>query len=314
MKLSRITAVAAAAVIAPAAFLAAPATAATGTAADVQKPAVTAPDATTPDPATGPAAPADGTKKTDQAPVKATVKLLEYPRSFTAGGDWTEFGFIVDNTAGSQAIEPLRLTFMLSGNGKKKIKSTQRIEYRAKDGSWVRIDDKTPGSTFVGNVTSGKVEKGQSATVELRVKLAADYPTGPAHALVDISGTTVRQLSPIEVVAKGGAAKPSPSTGTDKKSPSPTGSAKPSPSTKPSASTTARPSAPASARASAAPSASTSSPAAAVANTTAQGGGDALATTGAGNSTPWVVGAAALAVAAGAGLVVMTRRRLSSGR
>ncbi|MEX2984779.1 LAETG motif-containing sortase-dependent surface protein [Streptomyces sp. C36] len=311
MKLSRITAVAAAAVIAPAAFLAAPATAATGTTTDVQKPAVTAPDATTPDHATGPA-PADGTKKTDQAPVKATVKLLEYPRSFTAGGDWTEFGFIVDNTAGSQAIEPLRLTFMLSGNGEKKIKSTQRIEYRAKDGSWIRIDDKTPGSTFVGSVTGGKVEKGQSATVELRVKLSADYPTGPAHALVDISGTSVRRLSPIDVVAKGGAAKPSPSTGGETKSPTPSGSAKPSPSGTPSASTSVKPSASASARVSAAPSASASSPAAAaVADTSAQGGGDSLATTGAGNSTPWVVGAAALAVAAGAGLVVMTRRRLS---
>ncbi|MFI9205016.1 LAETG motif-containing sortase-dependent surface protein [Streptomyces sp. NPDC053048] len=317
MKLSRITAVAAAAVLAPAAFLAAPASAATDTAADSKNPAVTAP---APDERTSPqtAPTTDGGKKTDETKTKtkATIGLKNYPKSVTTGG-WTEFAFTVDNTAGSETIDPLRVTFMFSGGGEKTVKSTQRIDYRSKDGSWVRIDDKTPGGTFVGQFTGGKVEKGQVATVELRVKLASDYPTGTARTMIDIWGTERHVLPEVAVVKEGGAkptpdgsAKPTPSTGGSSAKPSPStdASTKPTPSGKPEATPSARPSA------STAPSASASSSPATAVNTSAQGGGDALATTGAGNDTPWIVGAAVVAVAAGAGLVVMTRRRLAGNR
>ncbi|MFF5130396.1 LAETG motif-containing sortase-dependent surface protein [Streptomyces syringium] len=319
MKLSRITAVVAVASIAPAVFLAAPAVA-DGSGA---KPPVTTTQGQVPvpDPAGGAKVPADEEKK-------AAVTAKNFPKALTAGGEWTEFSFEVENLS-DKPLKDFTLSFNLfgpeKGNGgqiDQKDPRAARLEYRtdinASTSSWQPIVTFVSPEKVCGEAQVGDIAKGAKITVDLHVLLPKSFPVGQATvnvtATVPAGAVTTPEREAVTIVAKDGGK-------TGPTGPEPTASAttgggtktkdpKTEPSPKASATATPTPSATATATATATPSASATTAAAVAGNTTTTNSGSSeLAKTGAGSSTPWAVTGSAAALALGTGLVVMARRR-----
>ncbi|WP_338931297.1 LAETG motif-containing sortase-dependent surface protein [Streptomyces netropsis] len=310
MKLSRITAVVTAASIAPAVFLATPAV------ADVQPP-VTAGSEEKPGPAGGEKSSAE-----EETRVTRTVEVPNFPEKLTAGGDWTEFSFVLDNKD-AEELKDFSLSFWLNGIGKStgkldpKDPRATKLIYRTRSGSaasdWKSMVDVVTNVTVEGKRKFGKIPKGEKLTVDLRIRLGDAFPAGQASPIVNTpAGVEAPSLRDITVVAKGGGKS-------DPTDPKPTASATTGGGTKtkepktgpsPKASATATPTTSATATATATPSASATTAAAVAGNTTTTNSGSSeLAKTGAGSSTPWAVAGSAAALALGTGLVVMARRR-----
>ncbi|MFV8128330.1 LPXTG cell wall anchor domain-containing protein [Streptomyces syringium] len=320
MKLSRITAVVAAASIAPAVFLTTPAIA---DGADA-KPPVTTTQGQEPVPA-----PAGGAKVPADEEKKAAVTAKNFPKTLTAGGEWTEFSFEVDNPS-DEPLKDFTLRFNLfgleKGNGgeiNQKDQRAARLEYRtdinASTSSW------QPMVTFVspekvrGEAQVGDIAKGAKITVDLHILLPKSFPVGQAAAnvtaTVTAKGVTTPDLGAVTIVAKDGG-KTDPTGDPNPKATATTGGGtktkdpKTEPSPKASATATPTTSATATATATATPSASATTAAAVAGNTTTTNSGSSeLAKTGAGSSTPWAIAGSAGALALGTGLVVMARRR-----
>lgn len=315
MKLSRITAAVAAASIAPAVFLATPAVA-DGT--DV-KPPVTAGAEEKPGSAGG----SKSSVEEDTRPTR-TVEVPNFPEKLTAGGDWTEFSFEIDNKD-AEELKDFTLSFWLSGKGKSagqldpKDPRATKLMYRTRSGSaasaWKSMVDVVTNVTVEGKRKFGNIPKGEKLTVDLRIRLGGAFPAGQASPIVntpvDVESPSLRDIT---VVAKDdGKTTPTESTsptakstatgGTDTKQP--TGKATtPSVSATPTTTTTAT----ATPTVTATPSATASSTWAAAGTTTTGGTGE-LAKTGADSTTPWAVAGSAAALALGASLVVAARRR-----
>ncbi|SPE49662.1 hypothetical protein SNS2_1353 [Streptomyces netropsis] len=318
MKLSRITAVVAAASIAPAVFLTTPAVA---DGADAKPPVTTTQgQVPVPVPAGGEKAPADEEKKAD--PIIITSK--DFPKELTAGGEWTAFSFVVDNQSGEQ-VKDFTLSFSLfgleKGNGGQidpKDERAARLEYRtdinASTSSWQSMVTVVSPEKVRGEAKIGDIAKGGKLTVDLRVLLPKSFPVGQAAASATAKKATTPELGAVTIVAKDGGktdptgpkATASATTGGKTKTKAP----KTEPSPKASATATPTTSATATATATATPSASATTAAAVAGNTTTTNSGSSeLAKTGAGSSTPWAVAGSAGALALGTGLVAMARRR-----
>lgn len=315
MKLSRITAAITAASITPAVFLATPAVA-DGTDA---KPPVTAGAERAP----GPAGDAKSSAE-EETRVTRTVEVPNFPEKLTAGGDWTEFSFEIDNKD-AEELKDFTLSFWLSGKGKSagqldpKDPRATKLMYRTRSGSaasaWKSMVDVVTNVTVEGKRKFGNIPKGEKLTVDLRIRLGGAFPAGQASPIVntpvDVESPSLRDIT---VVAKDdGKTTPTESTsptakstatgGTDTKQP--TGKATtPSVSATPTTTTTAT----ATPTVTATPSATASSTWAAAGTTTTGGTGE-LAKTGADSTTPWAVAGSAAALALGASLVVAARRR-----
>ncbi|MEU2513121.1 LAETG motif-containing sortase-dependent surface protein [Streptomyces syringium] len=315
MKLSRITAALTAASIAPAVFLATPAVA-DGTDA---KPPVTAGSEEKPGSAGG----SKSSTEEDTRPTR-TVEVPNFPEKLTAGGDWTEFSFEIDNKD-AEELKDFTLSFWLSGKGKSagqldpKDPRATKLIYRTRSGSaasaWKSMVDVVTNVTVEGKREFGSIPKGEKLTVDLRIRLGDAFPAGQASPIVNTpAGVEAPSLRDITVVAKDdGKTTPTESTsptakstatgGTDTKQP--TGKATTSASATPTTTATASPSA---TPTTATPSATASSTWAAAGTTTTGGTGE-LAKTGADSTTPWAVAGSAAALALGASLVVAARRR-----
>ncbi|MFI1253666.1 LAETG motif-containing sortase-dependent surface protein [Streptomyces netropsis] len=320
MKLSRIAAAVAAASIAPAVFLATPAVADD---ADVKPPVTTQEQVPAPGPAGGVKAPADEEKKAGP-----TVTVKNFPKTFTAGGDWTEFSFEVDNQ-GDEPLKDFTLSFLLNGlekDGAGKLDPSDpraaKLQFRtnkdASTSSWDSMVTFVSHQKVRGEAKIGDIAKGGKRTIDLRVLLPKSFPVGQAAAAVTAGAVPTPELDAVTVVAKDGGktdptGDPKPTvtatTGGGSKSKKP----KADPSPKSSASATPTTSATGTATATATPSATTTTAAAVAGNTTTTNSGSSeLAKTGAGSSTPWAVAGSAAALALGTGLVVMARRRGSN--
>ncbi|MGI5528033.1 LPXTG cell wall anchor domain-containing protein [Streptomyces syringium] len=317
MKLSRITAVVAAASIAPAVFLTTPAVA---DGADA-KPPVTAGSEQKPGPAGGEKSSAE---EPDATQPGRAVDVINFPEKLTAGGDWTEFSFVLDNE-NAEEVKDFSLSFWLSSTGKStgqldpEDPRATKLKYRTRSGSatskWQSMVDVVTNVGVQGKRQFGKIPKGEKLTVDLRIRLGDAFPAGKAGPIVNTpEGVEAPSLSDITVMAKdGGKTEP---TGDPKPTATATtggGTKTKDPKTEPSpkASATATPTTSATATATATPSASASStwPAAGSSTGTTTGGSGELAKTGAGSSTPWAVAGSAGALALGTGLVVTARRR-----
>lgn len=318
MKLSRITAAVAAASIAPAVFLATPAVA---DGADA-KPPVTAGSEPVP-------GPAGGEKSSAEEPVLdqpgRPVDVINFPEKLTAGGDWAEFSFVLDNKD-AEDLKNFSLSFWLNSGTERSGQLTPedpratKLKYRTRIGSttsdWQSMVETVTGSTVQGKRQFGAIPKGTKLTVDLRIRLGDAFPAGQATTIVNTpTGVEAPSLRDITVTAKdGGKTTPTESTsptakstatgGTDTKQP--TGKATTSASATPTTTTTAT----ATPTDTATPSATATSTWAAAGTTT--GGTGELAKTGAGSSTPWAVAGSAAALALGASLVVAARRRRGS--
>ncbi|MET9648116.1 LAETG motif-containing sortase-dependent surface protein [Streptomyces syringium] len=320
MKLSRITAAVAAASIAPAVFLATPAVA-DGT--DV-KPPVTAGAEEEPGSAGGEKSSAEESNTTQAG---RPVDVINFPEKLTAGGDWAEFSFVLDNKD-AEDLKNFSLSFWLNSGTERPGKLDQedpratKLKYRTRIGSttsdWQSMVDTVTGSTVRGEKQFGAIPKGTKLTVDLRIRLGDAFPAGQATTIVNTpTGVEAPSLRDITVTAKDdGKTTPTESTsptakstatgGTDTKQP--TGKATTSASATPTTTATASPSA---TPTTATPSATASSTWAAAGTTTTGGTGE-LAKTGADSTTPWAVAGSAAALALGASLVVTARRRRGS--
>ncbi|GGR04115.1 LAETG motif-containing sortase-dependent surface protein [Streptomyces netropsis] len=317
MKLSRIAAAVAAASIAPTVFLAAPALA-DGT--DTKSPVTaTQEQVSAPGPAGGVKAPADEEKKAGP-----TVMVKNFPKTFTAGGDWTEFSFEVDNQ-GDGPLKDFTLSFLLNGlekDGAGKLDPSDpraaKLQFRtnkdASTSSWDSMVTFVSHQKVRGEAKIGDIAKGGKLTIDLHVLLPKSFPVGQAAAAVTAGAVPTPELDAVTVVAKdGGKTDP---TGDPKPTATATtgGGTKTKPKTEPTAKVTPKasttPTTSATATATATPSASATTAAAVAGNTTTTNSSSTeLAKTGAGSSTPWVIAGSAAALALGTGLVVMARRR-----
>ncbi|MFD7237044.1 hypothetical protein ACFWAT_17280 [Streptomyces syringium] len=325
MKLSRITAVVAAASIAPAVFLTTPAVA-DGT--DVKSP-VTAGAEEKPGPAGGEKPSAEEPDPTQPGRI---VDVINFPEKLTAGGDWTEFSFVLDNE-NAEGIKDFSLSFWLSSTDKSTGKldpedpHATKLQYRTRSGSatskWESMVDVVTNVGVQGKKQFGAIPKGEKLTVDLRIRLGDTFPAGKAGPIVNTpEGVEAPSLRDITVVAKDdGKTQPTASTSPTAKSTA-TGGTGTQPTGKATSSASATPTPTTTSTASASPTPTTATPSASASptwaaagsttGTTSTGGSGELAKTGAGSSTPWTIAGSAAALALGTGLVVTAHRRRGS--
>lgn len=328
MQISRIATIVAAGVITPALFLATPAVAEEQPATTGQ----TTEQTTVEQPGTAPAPKANTTDK-DSAPAFRNPVKVEGLKPVQAGnGKWLVFDMTFDNSEGDKdaAFVPYVSYIPEKPDVAKAKDYALELEYRTgPNGEWLSARDNVKltygvdGTSFTVNGVLGKdnkplmVEKGVKASFELRLRFGKQTPAHDAYFRVvdrtlDSAATPASAQQKFSVKAAKVTPEPSKSSTA---SPSATATesgkatASPKPSTSASASATASPSASASSSAAAA---DTTSGGSGGSGTTATGSRTELAATGSDPATPWIAGGGAVAIVAGAGLVVATRRRANA--
>ncbi|MEV4741136.1 LAETG motif-containing sortase-dependent surface protein [Streptomyces sp. NPDC049555] len=323
MQISRIATIVAAGVITPALFLAAPATAADAPATAGQTTEQTTQTNQT------------TTGTTDAGKDKATqafnpVRLSGIPKAFKAGADeWTVIHVTFDNKSGDkdEAFKPQALYVPAKAEAGKVEQYAPELEYQIHDATWPSPklkptqgtgDQQGRSSSLSTNLREYVVPKGDTVTFDLRLHFGKQVPAHDATFRVEQTGKPEffgEQHFAIEAAkddtAPTGNASP---TATGRTTPTSGTSKSPTASTSPTATASASPTASASAGASA--SASSGSGWSSGGNSASGSGSNSasgqLAATGSDPATPWIGVAGAVAIAAGAGLVVATRRRRSA--
>ncbi|MFJ3636795.1 hypothetical protein [Streptomyces sp. NPDC090112] len=198
MKLKRIAAVAAAAVVGPTVLMTTPAMA-----DEVRNPAVTTPDAEPKGDGAGHGAEAATEAESKaKAPAKAQtpaqaqagpgLSLFSLPGAFAAGGDWAEFNLGVDNRD-KDAVEGFDLGVSFAGTDVKLAGKHVELQYHSGSG-WDTVRQMPGLDAPVFDLTPGRtVAKDKHQTIRLRARVAADAPataltitaTGTNHTSVD---------------------------------------------------------------------------------------------------------------------------------
>ncbi|MCC3778273.1 LAETG motif-containing sortase-dependent surface protein [Streptomyces sp. UNOB3_S3] len=318
MQISRIATIVAAGVITPALLLATPAIA-------EEQPATTGQTTveqgtqTVEQPGT---VPAEKTDK-DKTPSQIPVSVHGIPNSLRAGADKPlTFQIWYDNQNGDKDVTFTPHVLYLPAKADASKADDYAIELwqpqAGTDPGWLRVTlDKSyspDNKSFTRSGSLGRhvLKKGQIAKFDVQLNFGKQTPAHTARLRVtaenNLAATAEQEFSVLAVKPK-----PDPSkSATASASPTATATAsgKATASAKPSASASA------SASSSASPSASSSTAAAGTVSgsggTTANGGRTELAATGSDPATPWIAGGGAVAIVAGAGLVVATRRRANA--
>ncbi|MDT0450512.1 LAETG motif-containing sortase-dependent surface protein [Streptomyces hesseae] len=327
MQISRIATIVAAGVITPALFLATPAVAEELPATAGQTTTQQGGGAVAPaDTNTAPKADTNGNGTT---PFDIPVTVQGLPKKIQAGtGDWSQFEMSFDNRKGDKdaVFRPHAIYIPVKPDADKAADYALKLEYRkGQNGEWKRadmsvgkIESEKEGRSFTLSRSLGEypVSKGEMATFELRLLFEKQTPAHKAHFRVvdehNVASMGDQEFSVLAAKAK----DPQPSkSATTSASPSATATASGKATASP------KPSTSAGASASASPSASSSSSAAVDSSsgsgassggTTATGSRTELAATGSDPATPWIAAGGAVAIVAGAGLVVATRRRANA--
>ncbi|MFF4159675.1 LAETG motif-containing sortase-dependent surface protein [Streptomyces sp. NPDC001678] len=323
MQISRIATIVAAGVITPALFLATPAVAEEQPGAAVRTTTEQGTQ-TVEQPGTVPAEKADK----DKTPSRIPVSVHGIPNTLRAGADKpTTFQIWYDNRQGDADVAFTPHVFYLPAGadaGKADDYAIELWEPRGgTDPGWLPVDLAKQYSpdmkSFDRNGSLGPhvLKKGQVAKFDVQLNFGKQTPAHTARLRVtaenNVAATAEQEFS---VLA---AKEPKPSksaTATASTSATATATASgkatasPKPSTSASASATASPSASASSSADAA--GTTSGGSSGSGGTTANGSRTELAATGSDPATPWIAAGGAVAIVAGAGLVVATRRRANA--
>ncbi|MEU3355685.1 LAETG motif-containing sortase-dependent surface protein [Streptomyces sp. NPDC037389] len=327
MQISRIATIVAAGVITPALFLATPAVAEELPATAGQ----TTGQTTVEQPGTNPAPKADIADKGGTTEFRNPVKVEGLKPLQAGSGKWLVFDMSFDNKSDKDAAFVPYVSYIPEKPDMNKAEDyALELEYRTgSNGEWLSTRNSlkpthsVDGTSFSINGLLGKddkplmVEKGSKASFELRLRFGKQTPAHDAYFRVTdrtLDSPKTPAWSQQKFSVKAAKVTPEPSkSATTSASPSATESGKATASPKPSTSASA------SASASASPSASSSSSAAGAASgsgsgsysggTSATGSRTELAATGSDPATPWIAAGGAVAIVAGAGLVVATRRR-----
>ncbi|WP_199552289.1 LAETG motif-containing sortase-dependent surface protein [Streptomyces sp. N35] len=206
------------------------------------------------------------------------MDMVGFPSTFAAGGNWSTFTLAVDNSKGEEIESFVPLFALAHESDKLKLHHIQ-LQFKAPGGSWQAADLYADDGAFFTDMGEHRLEAGKKLTIEIRLKFTAQAPAGEG-----ISAAAGFSLDDDNIVAM-----------TDDyeftllaaagggNRPTPDSGAKPVTDNKP-----AKP---------------------ATAHLTGE-----LAATGSDSTTPYLLGAGALTLAAGAGLVALGRSRRSGSR